>query len=151
MPQKCIENFNTYSLLAINDEKHLHMRIHDMKYKESCKQCSMIYPNTGNCRKAFNQMASSNSPAAWEVNTHVNVFDKGVIQPVSENKPSFCISLCHKIHLCTLQLYACNITKALIVSVLLLLVIYLAHLCVYIYLPTSRTQRKVDTKTLVRT
>lgn len=115
MPQKCIENFNTYSPLAINDEKHLHMRIHDMKYKESCKQCSMIYPNTGNCRKAFNQMASSNSPAAWEVNTHINVFDKGVI-----------------------------------VSVLLLLIIYLAHLCVYIYLPTYRTQKKVDTKTLVR-
>lgn len=41
------------------------MRIHDMKHKESRKQCFMIYPNTGNCRmKAFNQMVSSNSPVA---------------------------------------------------------------------------------------
>jgi len=77
MPQKCIEDFNTYSPLATKDEKQLHMRIHDMKHKDSCKQCSMIYPNTGNCRmKAFNQMASSNSLVAWEVNTRVNVFDK---------------------------------------------------------------------------
>lgn len=60
------------------------MRIHDMKHKESRKQCFMIYPNTGNCRmKAFNQMVSSNSPVAQEGNTCVNVFYKGVIQPVS--------------------------------------------------------------------
>lgn len=84
MPQKCIENLNTYSLLAVNDEKHLYMSIQDMKHKESCKQRSMIYPNSGNCRmKAFHQMASSNSLVAWEVNTFVNVFDKGMIQSVS--------------------------------------------------------------------
>lgn len=60
------------------------MRIQDTKDKESCKQCSMIYPNSGNCRmKAFHQMASSNSPVAWEVNTFVNVFDKGIIQSIS--------------------------------------------------------------------
>lgn len=70
MPQKCIENCNTYSLLAVNDEKHLCMRIHDMKHKESCKQCSLIYPNTMNCRvKTFSQMASSDSPVAKEANT----------------------------------------------------------------------------------
>lgn len=55
-----------------------------MKHKESCKQRSMIYPNSGNCKmKAFHQMASGNSLVAWEVNTFINIFDKGMIQSVS--------------------------------------------------------------------